>query len=91
MKSAEGGELKFRQEYPATPDEAFITAGKSVFAMDKVSNLLPGVPDKTMLFDFNSLTWEPSKDGNLELWDYPDWDSNYVLAADVALGVGQDY
>ena len=91
LKIAEGGELKFRQEYPATPDEAFITAGKSVFAMDKVSNLLPVVPDKTMLFDFNSLTWEPSKDGNLELWEYPDWDSNYVIAADVALGVGQDY
>ncbi len=91
LKIAEGGELKFRQEYPATPDEAFITAGKSVFAMDKVNNLLPVVPDKTMLFDFNSLTWEPSKDGNLELWEYPDWDSNYVIAADVALGVGQDY
>ena len=91
LKIAEGGELKFRQEYPATPDEAFITAGKSVFAIDKVNNLLPVVPDKTMLFDFNSLTWEPSKDGNLELWEYPDWDSNYVIAADVALGVGQDY
>ena len=91
LKIAEGGELKFRQEYPATPDEAFITAGKSVFAMDKVNSLLPVVPDKTMLFDFNSLTWEPSKDGNLEIWEYPDWDSNYVIAADVALGVGQDY
>jgi hypothetical protein len=91
LKIAEGGELKFRQEYPATPDEAFITAGKSVFAMDKLKNLLPVVPDKTMLFDFNSLTWEPSKDGNLEIWEYPGWDSNYVIAADVALGVGQDY
>lgn len=91
LKIAEGGELKFRQEYPATPDEAFITAGKSVFATDKVSNLIPVEPDKRMLFDFNSLTWETAKDGNLDIWEYPDWDSNYILAADVALGVGQDY
>jgi len=91
LKIAEGGELKFRQEYPATPDEAFITAGKSVFALDKVNNLIPVTPDKKMLFDFDSLTWETSKDGNLDIWEYPDWDSNYILAADVALGVGQDY
>ena len=31
LKIAEGGELKFRQEYPATADEAFITAGKFEF------------------------------------------------------------
>ncbi len=91
LKIAEGGELKFRQEYPATPDEAFITAGKSVFAMEKVNSLIPVIPDKKMLFDFDSLTWETSKDGNLDIWEYPDWDSNYILAADVALGVGQDY
>jgi len=91
LKIAEGGELKFRQEYPATPDEAFITAGKSVFAMDKLKKLLPAEPDKRMIFDFNSFTWEASKDGNLDIWEFPDWDSNYILAADVALGVGQDY
>jgi len=91
LKIAEGGELKFRQEYPATPDEAFITAGKSVFAMDKVNKLIAVEPKKKMLFDFNSLTWEDSRDGHLDIWEYPDWDSNFILAADVALGVGQDY
>ena len=91
LKIAEGGELKFRQEYPATADEAFITAGKSVFAMDKVNQLIAREPQKKMLFDFNSLTWEESRDGNLDIFEYPDWDSNFILAADVALGVGQDY
>jgi len=91
LKIAEGGELKFRQEYPATPDEAFITAGKSVFAMDKVNKLISVEPKKRMLFDFNALTWEDTKDGNLDIFEYPDWDSNFILAADVALGVGQDY
>ncbi len=91
LKIAEGGELKIRQEYPATADEAFITAGKSVFAMEKVNQLIAHEPQKRMLFDFNSLTWEESRDGNLDIFEYPDWDSNFILAADVALCVGQDY
>lgn len=91
LKIAEGGELKFRQEYPATADEAFIAAGKSVFAMDKVNQLIPVEPEKKMLFDFYSTAWEESRDGNLDIWKYPDWNSNYIVAADVALGVGQDY
>jgi len=91
LKIAEGGELKFRQEYPATPDEAFITAGSSVFNPEKTARLVPVEPDRRMNFDFMSSSWEPSKEGNLHLWGYPDWDSNYIVSADVALGVGQDY
>jgi hypothetical protein len=91
LKIAEGGELKFRQEYPATPDEAFITAGSSVFALEKVQNLLPKNPEKKFSFDFNSSTFEPTLDGNIELWQFPTWDDNYIIAADVSLGVGQDY
>jgi len=91
LKIAEGGELKFRQEYPATPDEAFITAGSSVFDTEKVARLIPVEPEKKYLFDFEATSWEPSNEGNLLIWDYPDWDSNYIVAADVALGVGQDY
>ena len=91
LKIDEGGELKFRQEYPATPDEAFITAGSSVFDASKVARLLPVEPEKKFVFDFEASAWEPSNEGNLLIWDYPDWDSNYIVAADVALGVGQDY
>ena len=91
LKIAEGGELKFRQEYPATPDEAFITAGSSVFALDKLTALEPVAPEKRMLFNFNAAMWEDSTEGNFHIWQYPDWDSNYIVAADVSLGVGQDY
>jgi len=91
LKIAEGGELKFRQEYPASPDEAFITAGSSVFDPEKTAKLIPIAPEKKMNFDFAASTWEPSNEGKLHIWEYPDWDSNYIVAADVALGVGQDY
>ena len=91
LKIAEGGELKFRQEYPATPDEAFITAGSSVFALDKLAALEATSPEKRMRFDFNASMWEDTNEGNFHIWDYPDWESNYIVAADVSLGVGQDY
>ena len=91
LKIAEGGELKFRQEYPATPDEAFIVSGSSVFAPEKVNRLIPQEPEKKLHFDFTSFTWEDDAEGDLHVWKYPDWDSNYVIGADVSLGVGQDY
>ena len=91
LKIAEGGELKFRQEYPASPDEAFITAGSSVFNAEKTAKLVAVEPEKRMNFDYESCTWDTSNEGKLHIWDYPDWNDNYVVAADVALGVGQDY
>ena len=44
-----------------------------------------------MNFDFHSTHWDVSNEGKLHIWEYPDWNANYVVAADVALGVGQDY
>ena len=58
---------------------------------EKTAKLIPVAPEKKMNFDFAASTWEPSNEGKLHIWDYPDWDSNYIVAADVALGVGQDY
>ena len=36
LKIAEGGELKFQQEYPATADEAFIVSGSNVFNVERL-------------------------------------------------------
>ena len=91
LKIAEGGELKFRQEYPATPDEAFIVSGSSVFAPEIVNSIIPEKPQKIMNIDFDYGTFNDHSEGNLHMFDTIDWDENYVIGADVALGVGQDY
>ena len=91
LKIAEGGEAKFRQEYPATPDEAFIVSGSNVFDIEKLEALIPEAPQSYRSWDVNSKQFEDNKEGKLQVFDYPDWESNYVIAADVALGVGQDY
>lgn len=90
LKIAEGGELKFKQEYPATPDEAFIVSGANVFDIDKLDKLLPVAPERKMTWDPNSKMFDEDREGSTHIWDFPDYDSSYVIAADVALGVGQD-
>jgi len=91
LKIAESGELKFKQEYPSTADEAFVVSGANVFDIDKLNSLIPQPILGTKTWDNNSKMFDNSKEGKLHLWDYPKFDTPYVIAADVSLGVGQDY
>jgi len=91
LKIAEGGELKFKQEYPASADEAFLVSGSNVFDVDKLNALLPEQPERVSSWDPSSKMFETSREGKLQQWVFPDWDSPYIIAADVSLGVGQDY
>lgn len=91
LKIAEGGELKFKQEYPAHADEAFLVSGSNVFDVDKLNQLIPEQPVKVSSWDPSSKMFEIAREGKLQQWDYPDWDKPYIIAADVSLGVGQDY
>ena len=91
LKIAEGGKLKFQQEYPATADEAFIVSGSNVFNVERLDALVPRPHLKRMEWDPASKLLEEHREGNLHLYDYPDWESPYVIGADVSLGVGQDY
>ena len=91
LKIGEGGELKFRQEYPSNPDEAFIVSGSNVFNMEKLHAVRTIQPETKRLLDFGTTLWNPSEEGDLEVWQYPDFDTSFVIGADVAMGVGQDY
>jgi len=91
LKIAESGELKFRQEYPITPEEAYVVSGSNVFDTGKLADLLPEAPVTVRSWDIFSKQFEENREGKLHIFQYPDWDENYVIAADVALGVGQDY
>ena len=91
LKIAEGGALKFKQEYPANPEEAFLVSGSSVFDPEIVNKMLPSTPISTRVFNMDAGAFDEGREGSLELWQYPDWESNYIVSADVSLGVGQDY
>ena len=91
LKIGESGERKFKQEYPSSPEEAFLVTGNSVFDQEKVNNIAVHAPDYVREFDTNSNYFEDAREGHLELWVPPRFEDRFIIGADVALGVGQDY
>lgn len=90
LKIAESGEMKFRQEYPATPEEAFIVSGNSVFDLDKLNSYIPSKALGIKEFDYMSCLFVDKPRGSLEIYQYPKFNEPFIIGADVALGVGQD-
>ena len=91
LKISESGEDKLRQEYPANAEEAFLVSGASVFNPEKINAMIPK-PAKTIReFVEDTVSFEESRRGSLEIWIPPDWNESYIIGADVALGVKQDY
>ena len=91
LKIAEGGKLKFQQEYPATADEAFIVSGSNVFNVERLDSLIPREHLRRSEWDPASKMMDENREGNLYIYDFPKWEEPYVIGADVSLGVGQDY
>ena len=91
LKVAEGGKLKFQQEYPATADEAFIVSGSNVFNVEKLDALIPRPVLSKREWEPASKFFDDNREGNLQVFTYPDFDTPYIIGADVSLGVGQDY
>ena len=91
LKIAESGAMKFKQEYPATADEAFLVSGSNVFNQEKVHALLPKKAISRKEFDINSSEFQEYREGSLETWKYSKFEDTFIIGADVAMGVGQDY
>lgn len=91
LKIAESGTDKFKQEYPSTPEEAFIVSGSNVFNIEKLSKLIPQPILAQREFNFESMMMEDARQGSIEIFKYPTFDQSFAIAADVSLGVGKDY
>lgn len=79
---------KFHQEFPITPDEAFLTSGSNIF-------------DKFLITIYSKLTKKPERGelekdfkftrggrGNFRIWKEPEPGNKYSIGADVAEGLG---
>jgi hypothetical protein len=79
----------FRQEYPISANEAFISSGRSVF----VSSWLMAARDECYSpmmradLQIESQTLIEKADGCLRVWDLPQSSSRYVIGVDVAEGL----
>lgn len=97
-----GGDLnKFRQEYPATPDEAFIATGACVFDKDALvlrRKTAAEISWEHGMFRIQydlagkiaSFNWEADRKGPIRIRKAPEKGVPYVIAGDTA-GTGSDY
>lgn len=85
-------ERAFRQEYPATPEEAFLVSGACFFDEEalKVLDAKTEPPKRRLTLvqpkGSNAILPRPTELGYLRVWEMPNEDSVYVIAADTAEG-----
>lgn len=91
LKLAESGDKKFIQEYPSSSEEAFLVTGNSVFDQSIVNEYEVQAPKYIRRYDEESSYFEDNNNGHLEIWNSPNFEDRFIIGADVALGVGQDY
>lgn len=81
------------QEYPNTPEEAFIKSGNPVFDLDVLAALIPEEPTTGYLHETTPHSYDFRADrlmgspGPLSIWEFPNTEDRYVIGADVAEGL----
>ena len=97
-----GDEKKFRQEYPSTPDEAFVVQSECPFDLDKIQarmNQVYNIPP-LMIGDFDydiasngmptNIRFVERKTGHIKLYSNPLSNRPYFIGGDTA-GAGSDF
>lgn len=79
---------EFNQEYPITPEIAFISSGNPVFNLSVLSDMLKEAKEPkykgNLLGNKTLLSLEENSKGYLDIWDLPNNEDEYVIGADVA-------
>ncbi len=91
-KIAQNGIDLFRQEYPSEPEEAFLTTGRPVFNPEQLQKMLPEARDPQERLALEGDDWLNNPRGELTMYRRHDAGEQYVIGADVAMGVnGGDF
>src|SRR5687768_1979831 len=86
------GVQQFKQEYPCTPDEAFIASGRPIFDPERIVELLT-TSDDAVLYRMDieqtgaGLRVEKSPVGRMKVYREHEPGEGYVIGADVGMGV----
>ena len=86
-KIAQNGIDLFRQEYPAEPEEAFLTTGRPVFNPEQLTSCLDNTRDVKERLALEGDEFVFNRRGELTTYISHDPGENYVIGADVAMGV----
>jgi len=86
-KVAQNGIDLFKQEYPSEPEEAFLTTGRPVFNPEQLQNKLSETRDVEDRLALEADEFLPNIRGELTTYMKHDGGMQYVIGADVAMGV----
>ena len=86
-KIAQNGLELFQQEYPSYPEEAFLTTGRPVFNPDQLQQNLRETRDLEEKLALETDEWVNHSRGELQTYRKHDAGEEYVIGADVAMGV----
>ncbi len=82
---------KLKQEYPTTPEEAFLSTGQSYFPIAKVASLLqkstPGVRGELITNEKGEVEFMPTSSGNFEMFRKPEVGTKYIVSGDTSEGL----
>lgn len=82
---------KLHQEYPTTPEEAFLSTGQTYFPVGKVFSMLqtqkPGIRGELINNENGDLIFQPLSTGRLEIFNMPEPGTTYVIGGDTAEGL----
>lgn len=94
IKVAEIGLEHFCQEYPSSPEEAFLTSGAPVFPPEHLSKQQANVRDPLATYSVDSQGLNPNSRGAFAVWQEPLPGEQYFVSGDVASGLtakGKDF
>lgn len=82
---------KFHQEYPATPDEAFIASGRPVFSTTSLKKYMDNIQQPIKCGYLNEtagrIEFDEDAKGYIKIWRMPEPNKFYCIGADVAEGL----
>ena len=91
QNKCQGDEFLFMQEYPSTPEEAFISTGRPKFNIKSIKKLQT-ICSEPIRGYFNMskeghVAFLPDAKGYVSIWKEPEPERYYVIGADVAEGL----
>ena len=82
---------KLKQEYPTTPEEAFLSTGQTYFPTAKVASLLtqivPGIRGELSNNEKGDVIFQQFSAGNLEVFKKPEVGTRYIIGGDTSEGL----
>ncbi len=82
---------KLKQEYPTTPEEAFLSTGQNYFPIAKVASLLTkvkqGFRGELHTNEKGDVEFIPNSSGNFEMFNKPEIGTKYIIGGDTSEGL----